>query len=128
MAGSATAGARGGGARCLAATLAATDEGPGFPFSMANGERGSEDEEKKGWRSAGSRLPLLLFIKEQGGGSTAPLSQSRRRKARRLGPTCCPDPRRPGFLPPPSATPVAWKPHGWHAGPRRRMRRPLPTP
>src|SRR4051812_20448956 len=47
MVGSATAGARGGGAPCLAATLAATDEGPGFPFSMANGERGSEAEEKQ---------------------------------------------------------------------------------
>src|SRR3954470_3978764 len=58
-AGSATAGARGGRASCLAATLAATDEGPGFPFSMANGERGSEDEEEKGWRSVGSRRPLL---------------------------------------------------------------------
>ena len=27
--------------RCLAATLAATDEGPGFPFSMADERKGS---------------------------------------------------------------------------------------
>src|SRR3954463_13000601 len=48
-AGSAATGARGGGARCLAVTLAATDEGPGFPFSMADGRRKPEAEEGRRW-------------------------------------------------------------------------------
>src|SRR4051812_42535566 len=112
-AGSTAAGARGGGARCLAATLAATDEGPGFPFSMASGERGSEDEEEEEMEECGfPSPPLLLLIKKQGGDSTAPLNQSGRREARRPGPACCLDPRRPSFLPPPPATPGTWKPRG----------------
>jgi len=41
MAGSATTGAEEGEMRCLAATLTATDEGTGFPFSMADERKGS---------------------------------------------------------------------------------------
>src|SRR4051812_29955016 len=74
-------------------------------------ERG--DQKLKRRRDEGLRIsvaPLSLLIKEQGGGSAAPLNQSRRRKSRRLGPTRCLDPRRPGFLPPPPRPQV----HGGH--------------
>src|SRR4051812_46610523 len=99
-AGSAAAGARGGGARCLADTLVATEEGPGFPPSIADGGRKPEAEEGRRW-SADFRCPLSLLIKGRSGGTAAPLHQSKRRKGRRLGPTHYLDPRRPGSLPPP---------------------------
>src|SRR3954463_15165744 len=99
-AGSAATGARGGGARCLAATLAATEEGPGFPPSIVDGRRKPEAEEERRW-SADFRCPRPLLIKGRSGGSAAPLSQSKRRKGRRRGPPPHFDPHRPGPLPPP---------------------------
>src|SRR3954470_15058258 len=97
---SAATGARGGGARCLAATLAATEEGPGFPPSIADGRRKPQAEEGRRW-GADFRCPRPLLIKRRSGGTAAPLHQSKRRKGRRLGPTHYLDPRRPGSLPPP---------------------------
>ena len=44
-AGSTTTGSGGGGTRCRAATLAATVEGPGFPFSMASERMKKKQEE-----------------------------------------------------------------------------------
>src|SRR4051812_1895519 len=54
------------------------DQGSLSPWRMR--EKGSEAEEKKRWRTADSCRPLLLLIKERGGGSAAPLNQSRCRK------------------------------------------------
>ena len=125
-AGSATAGAREGGMRCRAATLAATVEGPGFPLSMADG-RGEQKLKEGGDEGMRDDIPPVLY-KGMEWGLGRPLSQSRRGRRRELEPTHRPAPRRPGFPPPPLATPSAWEPHGGRARPKRRVRRPLPTP
>ena len=127
-AGSATAGAGEGGTRCRAATLAATVEGQGFPLSMANRREEQKLKEKEDGRVRGAVPPLPLFIKGRGWGSTAPLGQSRRKRRREPGPTRRPNQRRLGFPPPPLATSNAWEARGERAGPKRRVRRPLPTP
>ena len=59
------------------------------------------------WKNAGCHPPFPLFIKGRGWGSAAPLDQSRHRRRRESGPTRCPNQRRPGFPPPPLATPGA---------------------
>ncbi len=69
-------------------------KGQGSPPPWRMRERGAEDEERRRWESAGFRAPLPLFIKERGGGSAAPLSESRHGKGRESGPTRS---RRPSF-------------------------------
>ena len=60
-AGSTTAGSGGGGTRCRAATLAATVEGPGFPFYMASERKKRKQEEidDRGLRDAIPPSPSL---------------------------------------------------------------------
>ena len=58
-----------------------------------------ETDDERMWDA----IPLPLLIKERGQGSAALLGQSDHQGRRELGPTHCPNQRRPGF-PPPSPT------------------------
>ena len=60
-AGSTIAGSGGGGTRCWGATLAATVEGPGFPFSMA-GERKKQKQEEIEDRRMQDAIPPSLSL------------------------------------------------------------------
>ena len=55
--------------RCRAATLAATVEGPRFPFSMASERKKQKQEE----RAKAGKKPVMLNLKKRKDSETSPV-------------------------------------------------------